>query len=337
MSTLWPAVSGLLGGLALFLYGMGAMTEALEDAAGARLRSALAAATGTPLTGTLAGAAATAVLQSSSAVTVALLGFVGAGLMDLSQAIPVIFGANVGTTVTAQLLALDLDGLVYPILFASFAARSLAKRSRGKALAGAAFSFALLLEGIRIISRAAEPLLAGPRFAGLMALAAERPLPGLALGASMTVLAQSSSATVALLQRLAACPGPDGVSSPLGLPGAIPILLGCNIGTTVTGLLAAAGGSKDAKRAALAHLIFNLTGAAVFLPLTPVLARLTAALSPAGPPAAVIARQIANAHTLFNLACALAWLPLTGPMARLVTWLVPDEKRSHRSRHNMSP
>ena len=326
MSTIAAAVSGFLGGLALFLFGMDAMTGSLQDAAGERMRTILAAATGTPLAGALAGAGVTAVLQSSSAATVAVLGFVSAGLMELSQAIPVIFGANIGTTVTAQLLALSLDELIYPILFASYLARAVIRGKRGKALATAAFSFALLLEGIRIMGRAAEPLMVGPRFAGLMALAAERPLLGLALGASMTVIAQSSSATVAILQRLAARTGADGVSSALGLTGAIPILLGCNIGTTVTGLVAAAGGSKDAKRTALAHLIFNLTGSAVFLPLAPVLARLAAWLSPAGPETAVIARQIANAHTLFNLVCTLAWLPLTRVMARLVTKAVPDGK-----------
>ncbi len=326
MSTIINAVSGFLGGLALFLFGMDTMTGSLRDAAGERMRTILAAATGTPLTGALAGAGVTAVLQSSSAATVAVLGFVSAGLMDLGQAIPVIFGANIGTTVTAQLLALDLDELIYPILFAGFLARSLAKGRRGKALATAAFSFALLLEGIRIMSRAAEPVTASPRFAGLLALTADKPLLGLLLGCSMTVIAQSSSATVAVLQRLAAAPGPDGVSSALGLTGAIPILLGCNIGTTVTGLIAAAGGSRDAKRAALAHLIFNLTGSAVFLPFTPVLARLAALLSPAGPETAVAARQIANAHTIFNVVCTAAWLPLTGLMARLVTKAVPDGK-----------
>lgn len=326
MSTFITAVTGLLGGLALFLFGMNTMTAALRDAAGERMRTVLAAATVTPLTGALAGAGVTAVLQSSSAATVAVLGFVSAGLMDLDRAIPVIFGANVGTTVTAQLLALELDELVYPILFVSFLARSMAKGTRGKALALAAFSFALLLEGIRIMGRAAEPLTASPRFAGLMALAADKPLLGLALGASMTVLAQSSSATVAMLQRLAAMPSANGVSSALGLAGAIPILLGCNIGTTVTGIIAAAGGSKDAKRAALAHLIFNLSGGAVFLLLAPTFARLTVRLSPAGPETAVIARQIANAHTIFNVVCTAAWLPLTGLMARLVTKAVPDGK-----------
>ena len=326
MSTLVPAVSGLLGGLALFLFGMNAMTGALQDAAGERMRSVLAAAVRTPLTGALTGAAVTAVLQSSSAATVAVLGFVSAGLMDLPQAISVIFGANVGTTVTAQLLAYSLDGLIYPILFAGFLARSAVRGRRGRSLASAAFFFAVLLEGVRIMSRAAEPLTGSARFAGLMALAAGRPILGLLLGCSMTVLAQSSSATVAVLQRLAAAPGADGASSALGLAGALPILLGCNIGTTVTGLIAAAGGSKDAKRAALAHLIFNLSGSAALLPALPAFARLAAWLSPAGPETAVIARQIANAHTLFNLLCTAGWLPLTGIMAKLVTRAIPDEK-----------
>ncbi len=304
----------VFGGLAIFLYGMQTMTDALRDAAGDKMRGLLSAATGTPLTGALAGMLITAALQSSSAVTVAVLGFVSAGLMSLDQAVPVIFGANVGTTVTAQLLAFSLDGLVYPLLFASLLTRGLVKSSRGKSLALAAFSFALLLEGIRLMGSAAARFTASPRFAGLMLLAGEKPLAGLALGASMTALTQSSSATVAILQRLA--PGT------LDLTAAIPILLGCNIGTTVTGLIAAAGGSRDARRVALAHCIFNLTGAAVFLCVTPYFARLVAILTPS----VSIARQLANAHTLFNAACTAAWLPLTRVMVKLVTRAVPDGK-----------
>ena len=304
----------VLGGLAIFLYAMQTMTDALRDAAGDKMRALLSAATATPLAGALAGAVVTAALQSSSAVTVAVLGFVSAGLMDLDRAVPVIFGANVGTTITAQLLAFSLDGLVYPLLFVSFLIRALVRSKRGKALALAVFSFALLLEGIRLMGSAAAYCTASPRFAGLMALAGEKPLAGLALGASMTALTQSSSATVALLQRLA--PGA------LGLTGAIPILLGCNIGTTVTGLIAAAGGSRDARRVALAHCIFNLTGAGVFLLFIPAFARLVVFLTPSD----LIARQIANAHTLFNAACVIGWLPLTRQMVRLVKKAVPDGK-----------
>ena len=321
MSTIIP---GLLGGLALFLYAMNAMTKALEEAAGDRLRQVLAAVTGTPLAGALAGAAVTAAVQSSSAATVMVVGFVGAGLMGLPQAVAVIFGANVGTTVTAQLLAFSLDELIYPMLFGGFLAQALARGSRGRAAAQAVFFFALLLEGVRIMGRAGSLLADSPRFNALLAQTAERPVLGLILGASMTVIAQSSSAAVAILQRLAAAPGPDGVTGLIGLAGAIPLLLGSNIGTTVTAIIAAAGQSRDARRAALAHCIFNLSGSAVFLCFIPAFARLVTAISPAGSSAAVIARQIANAHTLFNLLCTAAWLPLTRVMVRLVTWAVPD-------------
>ena len=321
MSTIIP---GLLGGLALFLYAMNAMTKALEEAAGDRLRQVLAAVTGTPLAGALAGAAVTAAVQSSSAATVMVVGFVGAGLMGLPQAVAVIFGANVGTTVTAQLLAFSLDDLIYPLLFGGFLAQALIRGGRGRAAARSVFFFALLLEGVRIMGRAGSLLADSPRFAALLAQTAERPVLGLILGASMTVIAQSSSAAVAILQRLAAVPGPDGVTGLIGLTGAIPLLLGSNIGTTVTALIAAVGQSKNAKRAALAHCIFNLSGSGVFLCFIPAFARLVTALSPTGPETAVIARQIANAHTLFNLICTAAWLPLTRAMVRLVTRAIPD-------------
>lgn len=327
MQSAVKAVSGLLGGLALFLYGMDAMSRAMEAGAGPGLRRVLARATRTPLRGALAGAAATAVLQSSSAVTVTVIGFVSAGLLGLPQAIAVIFGANVGTTVTAQLTALSPGGLVYPVLFAGYLLDAAGRGDRPRALGRAAFSFGLLFLGVDIMGGALEPVAASPRFAALLSQAGSSPGLGLVMGAALTAAVQSSSAAIALLQKLAAQAGPDGAGSALGLLGALPILLGSNIGTTVTALIAAAGQGRDARRVALAHVLFNLGGALIFLPLLPLFAHVTTLLSPRGPECAVVARQIANAHALFNLVSAAAWLPFTDKMAALVTWAVPDRTR----------
>ena len=287
----------LFGGLALFLYGMDALSHSLETAAGSRLKSLLAAVTGSPVRGVLAGAAVTAVLQSSSAVTVMVLGFVSAGLLTLRQAVPVIFGCNIGTTITAQLLAFRLEDVRGLVLLAGLLLCFACAGRKGRA-------FGLLFEGIADMGTAMEPLAQSPVFVHWLGRVRQHPWLGLLAGLGMTLTVQSSSATIALLQNFAARPGLDG-SSLLGLAGALPVLLGDNIGTTITA-------------------VFNLTGAAVFCAGLPLYVRLTAALSPKGPELAVIARQIANAHTLFNVACTLVWLPLTPLMVRFVCRLVPD-------------
>lgn len=304
----------LFGGLALFLYGMDALSHSLETAAGSRLKSLLAAVTGSPVRGVLAGAAVTAVLQSSSAVTVMVLGFVSAGLLTLRQAIPVIFGCNIGTTATAQLLAFRLEDVRGLVLLAGLLLCFVCAGRKARAIGRAVFAFGLLFEGIADMGTAMEPLAQSPVFVHWL---------GLLAGLGMTLTVQSSSATIALLQNFAARPGLDG-SSLLGLAGALPVLLGDNIGTTITAVLASLSASRDTKRVAAAHAVFNLTGAAVFCAGLPLYVRLTAALSPKGPELAVIARQIANAHTLFNVVCTLVWLPLTPLMVRFVCRLVPD-------------
>ena len=187
----------------------------------------------------------------------------------------------------------------------------------------AVFAFGLLFEGIADMGTAMEPLAQSPVFVHWLGRVRQHPWLGLLAGLGMTLTVQSSSATIALLQNFAARPGLDG-SSLLGLAGALPVLLGDNIGTTITAVLASLSANRDAKRVAAAHAVFNLTGAAVFCAGLPLYVRLTAALSPKGPELAVIARQIANAHTLFNVVCTLVWLPLTPLMVRFVCRLVPD-------------
>lgn len=318
---LWMILQ-LFGGAALFLYSMDTLTDALQQAAGDTLRQALARLTAHPLAGVLTGAAVTAVVQSSSAVTVLVLGLVGAGLLTLQRAVPVVFGANIGTTVTAQLLAFRLEDARYLLLVAGLLLW-FAGRGRLHAAGQALFAFGLLFEGIAVMAEAMEPLAAGPVFRQWMAQVRHRPGLGLLAGLGMTLAVQSSSATIAVLQQVAARPGPDG-GCLLGLAGAIPVLLGDNIGTTVTAVLASVGQSRDAKRLAAAHALFNLSGAAVCWLLLPQFIALVRLVSPHGPESAVLARQIANAHTLFNLGCTVLWLPLTPCMVRIVCILLPE-------------
>lgn len=314
---------GLLGGLAIFLYGMSTMSSSLQAVAGDRMRSILGAVTRNPVLGVLAGALATAVLQSSSATTVMTIGFVSAGLMRLRQAIPIIMGANIGTTITAQLIAFKLSDYVLAFVFIGFMVMTLAKRSDAKGYGRALFGFGLLFVGIETMGGVMKPLASEPIFTDLIAQVAGVPILGILVGTLMTVIVQSSSATIAVLQSFAATPGADGASI-IGLDGAIPILLGDNLGTTITAILAALGQSRDAKRLALSHCVFNLSGCLLFAFLIGPFAQLVAIIPPAGPEVEVIARQIANAHTLFNASMTCLWLPGIALMARLVMRLLPE-------------
>lgn len=323
MSEVVATLFGLFGGLAVFLFGMNQMSEALQKAAGEKMRTILGVLTKNPLMGALAGALVTAVLQSSSATTVMVIGFVSAGLMGLPQAISVIFGANIGTTMTAQLIAFDIGEYIYPILFISFVVQFASKNEKIKNIAMVFFSFGLLFEGIQIMSSVMKPLAASPVFTELMWRVRDLPVLGVFLGLCMTLVVQSSSATIAVLQSFAAQAGPDGASV-IGLAGAIPILFGDNIGTTITALLASIGQSRDAKRTAIAHTCFNISGTIVFSFFIPLFARFVQFVSPKGPEVEVISRQIANAHTTFNVVCTLIWLPLVPLMVKIVCHLVPD-------------
>ena len=323
MSEVVTTLFGLFGGLAVFLFGMNQMSESLQKAAGEKMRTILGILTKNPLMGALAGALVTAVLQSSSATTVMVIGFVSAGLMGLPQAISVIFGANIGTTMTAQLIAFDIGEYIYPILFISFVVQFVSKNEKVKDIAMVFFSFGLLFEGIQIMSSVMKPLATSPVFTELMLKVRDLPVLGVFLGLCMTLVVQSSSATIAVLQSFASQAGPDGASV-IGLAGAIPILFGDNIGTTITALLASIGQSRDAKRTAIAHTCFNISGTIVFSFFIPFFARFIQFVSPKGPEVEVISRQIANAHTTFNVVCTLIWLPLVPLMVKIVCRLVPD-------------
>ena len=333
MNDVLKTIFGLAGGLAIFLYGMNAMSDALQKTAGEKMKQILGFLTRNPVLGAVAGALVTAVLQSSSATTVMVIGFVSAGLMTLPQAISVIFGANIGTTMTAQLLAFKISHYIYPIIFVGFIINFVCKKEKVKNIGMVIFAFGLLFEGIEIMGSVMKPLASASIFITLMEKVSSVPVLGVVLGAVMTLLVQSSSATIAVLQNFASQPAADGVSSVMGLSGAIPILFGDNIGTTITALLASIGQSKNAKRTAVAHSVFNITGSILFLcllrPFTAFVVWITSFVA-TGTPVQVISRQIANAHTSFNIVVTLIWLPLLPLMVKIVNLIVRGEDKGQK-------
>ena len=290
------------------------------------MKTILGMLTKNPVMGVIAGAIVTAVLQSSSATTVMAIGFVSAGLMTLPQAISIIFGANIGTTMTAQIIAFKISDYIFLFIFAGFIVAFISKSEKVKNIGQTVFAFGLLFLGIETMGDVMKPLASSPVFTNMIAKVADIPVLGVAVGALMTLVVQSSSATIAVLQNFASQPGADGVTSMLGLAGAIPILLGDNIGTTITALLASIGQPKDAKRTALAHSIFNISGSFLFIWFVTPFAEIIKMISPKGIEIEVISRQIANAHTSFNIVMTLLWTPLLWLMVKIVMRIIPDGK-----------
>lgn len=320
----------MAGGLCLFLFGMDLMGQALERRAGGGLRALLGRLTARKSAGFLTGMGLTAVIQSSSAATVMVVGFVNSGLMSLGQAVHVIIGANIGTTVTPWLLSLaGLDGanmwvrLLKPASFTPILAlagivlymgfKHTKKHDTGAILLG----FAVLMAGMETMSGAVSGLGNTPGFRQLFLLF-RSPLLGLLAGALLTAVIQSSSASVGILQALAA-------TGQVSYAAAIPIIMGQNIGTCATTLLASAGAGKNAKRAALVHLSFNVIGSAVWLA---AFCLIRALLRPAFLDLPASLMGIAAAHTAFNLLCALLLLPLSGLLEALVVRLLPDDAQA---------
>lgn len=314
---------GLIGGLAVFLFGMNMMSDSLQKAAGERMKKVLGAMTKNPILGVISGALVTAVLQSSSATTVMAIGFVSAGLMTLPQAISIIFGANIGTTMTAQLIAFKISDYIYPIIFIGFIIGFVAKKEKTKYIGDTIFSFGLLFLGIETMGTTMKPLASSPIFVNMISKVAEVPILGLLVGLMMTLVVQSSSATIAVLQNFATQAVPGTTQSILGLAGAIPVLLGDNIGTTITAILASLGQSRNAKRTAAAHCLFNVSGSLLFIGFVKPYAHLIQSISPKGPEVEVISRQIANAHTGFNLTMTVIWTILIGLMVKIVMKIIP--------------
>ena len=323
MNEYLPVIFGLFGGLAVFLYGMNLMSDSLQKAAGERMKAVLGAMTRNPVLGVISGALVTAVLQSSSATTVMAIGFVSAGLMSLPQAISIIFGANIGTTMTAQLIAFKISDYIYPIIFLGFIIGFIAKKEKTKYIGNTIFSFGLLFLGIETMGNVMKPLASSPLFVSMIERVADIPVLGLLVGMCMTLVVQSSSATIAVLQNFAAQALPGTTTSIIGLAGAITVLLGDNIGTSITAVLASLGQSRNAKRTAAAHCLFNISGSLIFIWFVKPYAHLIQMISPKGPEIEVISRQIANAHTGFNLTMTIVWTILIGLMVKIVMKIIP--------------
>lgn len=315
---------GLLGGLVLFLYGMEKMSEGLKKSAGNGMRSILAALTNNRFIGLAVGAFVTMVIQSSSATTVMLVSFAQAQLINFGQSLSVILGANIGTTVTAQLIAFKLTDYAFLIIIIGFALIAFSKKDWYKYLGESLLGFGILFLGMKIMSDSMHPLRDYEPFIALMK-DLEIPVLGLLIGALFTALIQSSSAFTGIVIVLAQ----QGL---LSLEGGIPLLFGANIGTCVTAGLASLGASREAKRVALAHVIFNTAGAILFLFWIPYFADLVRWISPVSNTegiqklAAETPRQIANAHTLFNVSVALVFLPFTSFLAKLVLKILPKKE-----------
>ena len=321
------SVVQLVGGLALFIYGMTTMGKGLERAAGSKLEKTLEKMTGNLFSALLMGLVVTMVIQSSSATTVMVVGFVNAGIMTLRQSVGVILGANIGTTITAQILRLDngtgsgnllMDmlkpsNLAYIVVLAGVIIMMLAKKRRTRDIADIFTGFGILFIGMSVMEGSVAPLADLPQFAELFA-AISNPVLGVLVGTGVTAIIQSSSASVGILQALS-------TTGVISWSAAIPIILGQNIGTCITAFLSSLGGSKNARRTAMVHFYFNLIGSIIFLVV------IYAIQYTVGFPfwdSPIDKGGIANFHTLFNVTCTILFLPFTGLLVKLATWSVPS-------------
>ncbi len=316
---------GLLGGLALFLYGMEKMTDGLKAAAGEQMKILLTKLTRNAVTGAFTGALVTAVIQSSSVTTVLVVGFVSAGLMTLVQSVGVIIGANVGTTVTAQIVAFNVTAAALPLITIGFCMIFIGKNSRARHYGDMLMGLGLIFYGMAAMGDAMSPLRTHEGFIELMR-SMERPIFGMFVGALFTALVQSSSATIGLAVVMA-------TQGFVTLPAGIAIVFGAKIGTCVTALLASLGKPQDALRAAAVHVVYNVLGAAIWIAFIDQLASLAVWASASYPElqgverlAHEVPRQIANAATIWAVANMVIFLPFSGLLARLVRVLVPERE-----------
>lgn len=308
-------VMGLLGGLALFLYGMQMMSTGLEVAAGNKMRVILEKLTANRFVGVLVGAVITAIIQSSSATTVMVVGFVNSGMMTLNQAIWIIMGANIGTTITGQLIALDVSEIAPLVAFLGVVAIVFLKNEKVKHVGEILAGIGVLFIGMDMMGSAMKPLADSESFVSILTKF-ENPLIGIVAGAIFTALIQSSSASVGILQTLAG-------SGVIGLQGAAFVLFGQNIGTCITAFLASVGTSRNAKRTTLIHIMFNVFGTVVFTILclaTPIIL-MVEGWTPGNAPA-----QIANMHTMFNVVTTLLLLPVGTLLGKLATAILKDKR-----------
>ena len=314
---------GLFGGLAMFLFGMEQMSDGLKAAAGDSLKEVLSSLTKNRFMGALTGAFATAVLNSSSVTTVLVVGFVSAGFMSLTQSIGVIMGANIGTTITAQIVAFNVTQYALMMIAIGFLMMFTGKSENTRHYGGITMGLGLVFYGMGVMGDAMLPLQSYQPFLDLM-IKMENPLLGILIGAIFTGLVQSSSATTGIAIVMAS-------SGLITLPAGIALAFGSNIGTCVTAMLASLGKPVEAVRAAMVHIIFNISGVVIWFMFIPQLAELVILISPDSPElsgkaqmAAEVPRQIANAHTVFNVANTLLLIGFTPFFARMVKRLVPD-------------
>ena len=310
----------LLGGLGLFIYGMKIMGDGLENAAGDGLKSILEKVTKNPIVAVFVGAIVTAVIQSSSATTVMVVGFVNAGLMNLAQAAGIIMGANIGTTITAQLVAFKLDDIAPLFVFLGAAIIMFAKKKQKRDIGNIILGFGILFVGMGQMSGAMKPLTELPLFKEIISTVGGQWYLGIIAGAIITAVLQSSSATTGILVALA-------TAGAIDIRAALPIVFGCNIGTCITAMLASVGTSKTAHKAAILHLIFNLGGTILFIPvlISGILGEAVTIISPND-----VSRQIANAHTVFNLVNTAVMLPLTGILIKAVNLIIPGDDEDEK-------
>ena len=309
-------VLSLFGGLALFLYGMQMMSNGLEAAAGNKMKSILEKLTSNRIKGVLVGAVITAVIQSSSATTVMVVGFVNSGLMTLQQAVWIIMGANIGTTITGQLIALDIGAIAPLFAIIGVGAIMFSKNEKVHHISSIIAGLGILFIGMDMMGTAMEPLQESEAFINLMTQFSN-PLIGILVGAVFTAVIQSSSASVGILQALAS-------TGMIPLSSAVYVLFGQNIGTCITAVLASIGTKVNARRTTIIHLMFNIIGTAIFTVIcmvTPYVS-LIESLTPGNPVA-----QIANAHTIFNIVTTLTLLPFGTYMARAAEKILPDSKK----------
>jgi len=312
---LWAIAVGMISGLGLFLFGIQIMASGMQKVAGDRLRRILEVLTGKPIIGVLTGILVTVMVQSSSTTTVMVVGFVNAGLMNLSQAVSAIMGANIGTTITAQIISFKLEGLAYPFIGIGGLLNFFGRRRLYRYLGQTILGFGLLFLGMLTMSKAVYPLRENTYFLNLLVSAGKHPLIGVLISAVFTALIQSSSAATGIIIALA-------LQNLLTIQAAIPLILGTNVGTCITALLASMGASLSARKAAFSHILFNLFGvllALIFLkPFTELIAE----------SAHTIARQTANAHTLFNVLNTIVLFPFFKYFIRFINWIVPGEDKS---------
>ncbi len=326
-------VFGLLGGLGLFLFGMKIMSEGLQKIAGSRMRKILAALTNNRIVGTLVGIAVTAIIQSSSATTVMVVGFVNAGLMSLVQSIGIILGANIGTTVTAQLIAFKITKYALPAIGIGAGFKLFSRNKKWSYIGEVLLGFGLLFFGLSVMKNAFDPLKTSEEFRQLFMMVGDNHLLGVLIGAILTMIVQSSSATIGITIALAS-------SGILNFEASVALILGENIGTTITANLAAIGTNLAARRTALAHFLFNTIGVCYMLIFFKFFTGFISSITPGDADFVIqtqeqvariggeigdkpfIARHIANTHTMFNIVNTIIFLPLVGILAKLSTMAI---------------